>query len=229
MNSKFKVTIGAAVLSVLALLVLTGVGSGSNAGSMNMEERFNAQAADTKLSPSETAGNYTIDPRHSYIGFRARHMGLVDVPGSFTEFKGVINFDSKKIQNSTVEFSAQAKSIDTRVEARNNHLRSKDFFEVETYPEITFKSKRVTRYRKQLRVYGDLTIKDVTREVMIPFKLFGPIEDARGNVVMGVEGEAKINRRQFNVNYGTNLPNGTAVISDLISIDLQLESVRDKQ
>ena len=216
------------IFAIITGVILFWLSNSSSAGITNMAERFEKIAASDKLPASETKGTYAIDRAHSYIGFKVRHMGLVDVPGSFNSFEGSIDFDSSKIKNSTVEFSAEVKSIDTRVEGRNNHLRSKDFFEVETYPELTFKSTRVKKKGKRYIVTGNLTMKGVTKEIAIPFRIFGPIKDARGNVKMGIQGETSINRRTFNINYGNNLPNGIPTISDTVVIDLQLETALRK-
>ncbi len=223
-----KIFLISGFLTITTGVILFGLGNSSSAGITNMAERFEKITASDKLPASETKGKYAIDRAHSYIGFKVRHMGLVDVPGSFNTFKGSIDFDSSKIKNSTVEFSAEVKSIDTRVEGRNNHLRSKDFFEVETYPEMTFKSTRVKKKGKRYIVTGNLTMKGVTKEIAIPFRIYGPIKDARGNVKMGVQGETSINRRAFNINYGNNLPSGIPTISDTVVIDLQLETVLRK-
>jgi polyisoprenoid-binding protein YceI len=225
-----KKLIFSGVLAALALFALAGFQFVSSARTPNLAERFESFAAsDSSVPREEQAGVYSFDKAHSYIGFRVRHMGLVDVPGSFTDFNGDVDFDPGKIQNSKVEFTAQMKSVDTRVNARDNHLRSKDFFEVETYPEMTFKSTEVKKKGKRYFLIGDLTMKGVTKQVTIPFKLYGPMKDERGTVRMGISGSANINRRQFNVNYGGNLPDGTAVLSDNIVVELQLESVKKKE
>ena len=203
-------------------------GFSSNARNLNLAEKFKTNISDKKLSKAETKGTYRIDRAHSYVGFKVEHMGLVDVPGSFNNFKGEINFDSQKVKNSSVEFTAQTKSVDTRIKARDNHLRNKDFFEVTKYPQITFKSTRIKKRGKKLRVYGNFTMKGVTKEIMISARLYGPVKDPRGNLKMGIQGSTTINRRDFGVNYGRNLPNGTPMISDIVKIDLQLETVMRK-
>ncbi len=217
-----------AIAVVFAAGLLLNVYDVSTARSMNMEQRF-ANLSSEKLSKKEQSGDYSFDKAHSYIGFKVKHMGLIDVPGSFTEFKGDVDFDAENVKASSVEFTAETKSVNTRVNARDNHLRSKDFFEVETYPEMKFKSTSVSKKGKRLFVTGDLTMKDVTKEITIPFRIYGPIKDARGTVRMGIVGSTGINRRDFNVNYGGDLPDGTAVLSDMVIVDLQIESVKKKE
>ncbi len=219
------------IFGVFALFVLVAVFSfsgNSNASSMTVEERIEAYAVKTKLSKEEQMGDYQFDKAHSTIGFKIRHMGLVDVPGAFRKFDGVINFDAKKAKNSKVEFTAEMKSVDTGINARDNHLRSKDFFEVQKYPEMSFKSTKVKKKGKRYIVTGDLTMKGVTKQVRIPMRMYGPIKDGRGTIRMGVTGQTVINRRAFNVNYGSNLPNGTPMLSDNVVVDLQIESVKKK-
>ncbi|NNE98389.1 MAG: YceI family protein [Pyrinomonadaceae bacterium] len=225
MSSKNKFFLGTGISALLFVIAFTSIGFHTSANSKSMEERFRVTAADKKLSKSETKGVYSIDKPHSYVGFRVKHMGLVEVPGSFKEFEGSINFDSFKIKNSSVEFKANVKSVDTRVNGRDNHLRSKDFFEVVKYPEITFKSTRVKkRGRNKYRLYGDLTMKGVTRQVTIPFRIYGPIKDQRGRIKMGIQGETSISRSAFNITYGGTLPSGVRTISDRVTIELQLET-----
>jgi polyisoprenoid-binding protein YceI len=221
-----------AFLSVGVLSFLTGLffifGANSTAKSLSIEEKYTAFNFE-KVSAEEQIGEYSFDKAHSSIGFRIKHMGLVDVPGYFRDFTGAVNLDGKKLKDSSVEFSAVMKSVDTGINGRDNHLRSKDFFEVEKYPEMTFKSKKIKKKGKTYRVTGDFTMKGVTKEMTIPMRMYGPIKDGRGTIRMGVTGQTVINRRDFNVNYGTNLPNGVPMLADSVVVDLQIESVKQKE
>lgn len=177
------------------------------------------------IAPDEAAsGAYSFDKAHSSIGFRVKHMGLVEVPGFFRDFTGTVNYDAKDVSKSTVEFTAKATSIDTGVAPRDKHLRTADFFEVEKYPDLVFKSTKIEKKGKRWMMTGDLTIKDVTKQVTFPFEVAGFIKDQRGGTKMGAFAETSINRRDFGVNYGANLPNGTPVLSDEIKISLQIEA-----
>ena len=182
--------------------------------------------ADTKLSKAEQAGEYNFDKAHSFIGFRIKHMGLIEVPGYFRDFTGVVNYDAQNVTNSTVNFTAKTTSVDTGVAPRDNHLRTKDFFEVETYPEMTFKSTKVEKKGKNFIVTGDLTMKGVTKQISLPFQMAGFSTDARGGIKMGVTAETVINRRDFGVNYGGNLPNGTPTLADQVTVTLQIEAAK---
>lgn len=227
--SKKRITfLSVGILTFFAAFFVFNIGTNSNASSLNIEEKFTKLSYE-KVSDEEQMGEYSFDKAHSSINFRIKHMGLVDVPGNFRDFQGTVNLDGKKLRDSSVEFSAQMKSVDTGVNARDNHLRSKDFFEVETFPEMTFKSKKVKKKGKRYMVTGDFTMKGVTKELTIPMQMYGPVKDERGTIRMGVTGQTVINRRQFNVNYGSNLPNGTAMLSDNVVVDLQIESVKKKE
>ena len=191
--------------------------SGAEAVNKTFAERF---AGGPAIGDS---GAYAFDKPHSFIGFKVKHNGLIEVPGFFRDFTGTVNFDSKDIAKSTVEFTAKATSVDTGVAARDNHLRTKDFFEVETYPDITFKSTQVEMKGKVWMLTGDLTMKGVTKSITIPFQISGWLApDERSGGKMGITGETTINRRDFGVNY----PN--LVVSDEIKIVLQVEAGKKK-
>jgi polyisoprenoid-binding protein YceI len=172
-------------------------------------------------------GDYKIDPAHSIIGFAIRHFEINWVEGRFKDFNGAIRLDDKDITRSSVEFTAKAASIDTGVEGRDKHLRTADFFEVEKYPELSFKSTGVERKGKERYVLkGDLTIKGVTKPVAIPFTITGAVVDTRDNTRIGIEGQTKINRRDFGVNWGHALPVGGADVGDEVTINLNLEAIK---
>lgn len=192
----------------------------SNAGSLNLIEKFSK----SNLKTDEASGAYNFDKAHSSIGFRVKHMGLVEVPGYFRDFTGAINYDMKDAAKSTVEFTAKMTSVDTGVEGRDKHLRSADFFEVEKFPDMTFKSTKVEKKGKDLMVTGDLTMKGVTKSISFPVTVAGFIKDQRGGTKMGVVAETTINRKDFGVSYGNNLPNGTPMLSDEVKVVLNIEA-----
>src|SRR5690606_25430934 len=160
--------------------------------------------------------------------FKIKHMGLIEVPGFFREFTGKVNYNADDVTKSSVEFTAKMTSVDTGVAPRDTHLRSADFFEVEKYPEMTFKSTKVEKAGDGWKVTGDLTMKDVTKQVEIPFDITGFIAGAGPR--MGITGETVINRRDFNVNYGGNVP-GTDIpsLADDVRVVLQIEAVKPKE
>ena len=172
-------------------------------------------------------GDYNIDPAHSIIGFSIRHLEINWVEGRFKNFKGVIHFDDSDITKSSVEFTAKIESIDTGVEARDKHLRTADFFDAAKYPDMTFKSTKVERKGKDSYVlYGDFTLKGVTKQISFPFTITGAIKDPWGNTRFGINAQTKINRRDYGITYGNAMENGGLDVGNEVTIDLQLEAVK---
>lgn len=179
------------------------------------------------VADEQKDGTYNFDKAHSFIGFKIRHQGLADIYGNFNDFKGMIQYNEKDVTKSSVEFTAQAKSINTNNAGRDRHLQSADFFEVEKYPEVVFKSTKVEKKgKKGFVVYGDFTMKGVTKQIMIPFQIAGMINDPRGGVKMGVIANTTINRRDYGINYGQNMPNGIPAIADNVDIILSFEVIK---
>jgi polyisoprenoid-binding protein YceI len=172
------------------------------------------------------AGEYKIDPAHSIIGFAIRHLEINWVEGRFKDFTGTINYDAADVTKSTVQFTAKIESIDTGVEPRNKHLRTADFFDAEKYPEMTFRSTKVERKGKSYVLYGDFTLKGVTKQVTLPFNITGAIKDPWGNTRFGVQAQTKINRRDYGITYGSALPAGGLDVGDEVTINLQLEAMK---
>ena len=209
------------VVGFLAVFALFGnFWLSADAHRPTIAEKF---AASGKVKTEGASGIYEFDKAHSSIGFRVKHLGLIEVPGFFRDFTGMINYDAKDVAKSSVEFTAKMESVDTGIDRRDEHLRSKDFFEVEKFPEMTFKSTKIEKKGGQWMVSGDLTMKGVTKKLTFPFDVAGFVE-SRGSLKMGAMAETVINRRDFNVNYGGNLPNGAAVLSDDIKVNLQIEA-----
>ncbi len=210
------------VILALAAVYLY-VGTGAQAVEMTQSEQFAAQGA---LQAGES-GVYNFDKAHSFIGFKVKHMGLIEVPGYFRDFTGAVTYDAKEPAKSTVQFTAKATSVDTGVGGRDTHLRSADFFEVEKFPELSFKSTKVEKKGSGWMVTGDFTLKGVTKTISFPFNISGFLPaDQRSGGKMGITAETSINRRDYGVNYGTNMPNGTAVLSDDVKVVLQIEANR---
>lgn len=184
-----------------------------------------AKTAAVKFIPIPS-GDYQIDPAHSLIGFSIKHLEINWVDGRFKDFSGVIHYDAADVTKSSVQFTAKATSVDTGIAKRDDHLRTADFFEVEKYPELTFKSTRVERKGKDGYVlHGDFTLKGVTKPIAIPFTLVGAIRDGRGNTRFGVHAETVIDRRDYNVTYGKPLDIGGFDLGHNVSIKLQLEAL----
>lgn len=169
------------------------------------------------------AGAYAFDKAHSSIGFRVKHMGLVDVPGYFRDFTGTVNYDPKDVTKSTVEFTAKVTSVDTGVAPRDNHLRTADFFDVEKFPDMTFKSTKVEKKGNGLVLTGDLTMHGVTKSISFPFNVAGFLKSERGTR-MGVTAETVVSRKEFGVGNEQKLPNGAMALSDNITVVLNIEA-----
>ena len=211
--------------AVFALAVLYG--STTSAVNRTFEERFFVDGRSVQTGES---GTYNFDKAHSFIAFKVKHNGLIEVPGFFRDFTGTVTFDAKDPSKSSVAFTAKTTSIDTGVQGRDNHLRTPDFFEVEKYPELTFKSTKVEKKGDGWAVTGDLALRGVTKSVTIPFKLTGFLPATqRSGPRMGVTGATTINRRDFGVNWGGNIP-GTQVpvVADNVDIVLQIEAVQPR-
>jgi polyisoprenoid-binding protein YceI len=217
--------------SILLGFVFAALFALSNAGTEAVNRSFAEKfASDEKAKQTDTSGIYSFDKAHSFIGFKVKHMGLIEVPGFFRDFTGTVNYDAKDVTKSSVEFTAKATSVDTGVAPRDKHLRTADFFDVEKFPEMTFKSTKVEKKGKNLMVTGDFTLRGVTKQISFPVQIAGFLPpDERSGGKMGATAETSINRRDYGVNYGTNLPNGTAMLSDDVKINLQIEANRAKQ
>ena len=173
-------------------------------------------------------GEYTIDPSHSQIGFTARHAMVTKVRGAFNEYDGSGYFDADNPSNSRLELTIKAASIDTRNADRDNHLRSNDFFDMETYPEIRFVSTNVeSAGDDRYKVTGDLTIKDVTKPVTIDFEVTGAAVDPFQNQRIGLEGRTTINRKDWGVNWNAALEAGGVLVSEKVNLEFDVSAIRN--
>src|ERR1022692_3441312 len=179
-------------------------------------------------APAQTS-TWNIDPAHSTAQFTVRHLGISNVTGNFTKVSGSVILNDKDIAQSQVSASIDVNSIDTRVEARDKDLKSPNFFDVEKYPTIEFKSKRIASSGGKLQLIGDLTIHGTTREVTLDVD--GPtpeITDPWGNSRRGISAATTINRKDFNLVYNNLLKTGEAVVGDTVKIQIDAEMVKKK-
>ncbi|HXJ06920.1 MAG TPA: YceI family protein [Candidatus Acidoferrum sp.] len=176
-------------------------------------------AAALSLPAAAATSDWQIDPAHSSAQFAVKHLAISTVRGAFTSVKGAIQLDDKDITKSTVDVTIDVNSVDTRVAARDKDLRSDHFFDVEHFPTITFKSKKVEQVAPgKLKVIGDLTIHGVTKEVALDVDgPSAPIKDPWGNQRVGISASSKITRQDFGITYGPGM------IGDEVSITIDAE------
>jgi polyisoprenoid-binding protein YceI len=172
---------------------------------------------------------WKIDTTHSQVTFSVKHMMVSTVKGNFHIFGGKLEIDEANPANSWVEAEADAKSINTRDENRDNHLRSADFFDAETHPTISFKSKKVEPVSNdEYRVLGDLTIHGVTKEILFNAEYSGQVKDPYGNQRAGLNAKAAINRKDFGLGWGAVLETGGAIVGDKVTIEIDLEATKEQ-
>jgi len=190
---------------------------------MQRSNPFLALAVATLLASAAIAQTQTwnIDPNHSAAQFSVRHLGISTVRGAFTKVSGTVQYDPANPSKTVIDASIDANSIDTRVEMRDNDLRSPHFFDVAKFPTLTFKSKKVEAGQAgKLKVTGDLTIKGVTKEAVLDVEVPGaPIKDPWGNQRMGTSASTKINRQDFGVSADSGM------VGDDIPITIDLEMI----
>ncbi|HEV3170916.1 MAG TPA: YceI family protein [Actinocrinis sp.] len=177
--------------------------------------------------PGYTVGTWKIDQAHSDVSFTVRHLMVSKVRGNFRSFEGTL-VTAEDPQNSSVTATIQLDSIDTNQEQRNAHIRSADFFEVEKYPVMTYRSTGVRPDGHDWIVDGELTLKGVTKQVPLKLELNGFGPDAYGGTRAGFTAKAEINRSDFGVSWNANLDGGGVVISEKVQILLEIEAVLDK-
>ena len=174
-----------------------------------------------------STGTYAIDPTHSRIGFVVRHAMVSKVRGSFNEFDGSGYFDAENPANSRLQLTIKAASIDTRNADRDGHLRSNDFFDMETYPEITFASTAVEPVdNSNYRVTGDLTIKGVTKPVTVDFEYTGTAVDPYQNQRVGFEGTTIVNRKDWGVNWNAVLEAGGVLVGEKVTLEFEISAIK---
>jgi polyisoprenoid-binding protein YceI len=183
----------------------------------------------TTVAPtlSELTGQYALDPAHTRIGFVARHAMVTKVRGAFNEFVGSGYLDGGDPSKSQVSVTIQAKSIDTRNEQRDGHLRSNDFLDMENHPEITFVSTAAKQLdESNFQLTGDLTVRGVTQSVSIDFEFQGAVKDPWGNTRIGFEGSLPISRKDFGITWNAALETGGVLVSDKVTLEFEISAIK---
>jgi len=171
--------------------------------------------------------NWNIDAAHSGINFSIRHMVVSKVRGRFAKYSGRVDLDDGDLTRSFVDVTIDAASIDTGTPQRDAHLRGPDFFDVEKFPELRFRSTRIESVaRDRYRVVGDLTIRDVTREVSLDVEYGGRAKDPWGNERIGFIATATLDRKDFGLHWNQLLEAGGVLVGDRVDIDLEVQAVK---
>lgn len=170
---------------------------------------------------------YKIDPAHSSVNFAVDHMVVNTVHGRFRQFEGTITVDPDNNNALTAASGTiQTKSIDTDIEKRDDHLRSPDFFDAEKFPTITFESSEVKRDANGLVLVGKFTMHGVTKDVSLPCTLKGPIKSPMGGMVMGLEVNAKLNRKDYGLTWNKVIEAGGLMVGEDVTIQINAELVK---
>jgi polyisoprenoid-binding protein YceI len=174
--------------------------------------------------------SWIIDPAHSHLQFTVRHMMIAKVRGTFDQFNGFIDYDPNNPAETNVQVTVDVDSVYTREDKRDAHLRSPDFFDVESFPHMTFRSTRVEPAGEgQGMLYGDLTIKDKTNEIVLEVNYEGMAKSPWGTTSVGFSASGKINRKEWSLNWNQALETGGWLVGDEIKIDIEVELVKQEE
>lgn len=168
---------------------------------------------------------WSIDPTHSQIGFAVRHLMISTVKGRFAGFTGTVDLDPADLTTASMQVTIDAASIDTRTADRDNHLRSADFFDVERFPALAYVSRGVERSGDEYRVIGDLTIRDVTREVPLTVSFEGEAQDLWGSQRMAFTATGTLNRTAFGLTWNKALETGGVLVGEEVKLSIEVELV----
>ncbi len=166
--------------------------------------------------------NWKLDPTHSEIEFKVKHMMISTVTGSFSEFDATAETEDDSFKNAEFAFNAKVDSISTKNEDRDTHLKSDDFFNAEQFPQLTFKSKSFDGDK----MVGDLTIRDTTKEITLDVDFNGIAEDPYGQTKAGLEATGTINRKDFNLSWSAVTEAGNIVVSDKVKLIANLQFIK---
>ena len=172
--------------------------------------------------------NWAIDPTHSEIGFKVKHMMFTNVSGKFNVFESKIENDEEHFETSKISFSADVNSVDTNNQDRDNHLRSADFFDIENFQKLTFNSTSIKKLDEgEYQITGDLTIKDVTKSIVLETEYSGLMKDPWGNTKIGLSITGKINRKEFGLTWNSALETGGVLVGEEIKLAAEIQFVKE--
>lgn len=169
---------------------------------------------------------WAIDPTHSEIGFKVKHMMFTNVSGTFAAYDATITTEDDNFENANFEFSANIDSISTNNTDRDNHLKSADFFDAENHPKLTFKASSFTKDGDDYEITGDLSIKEVTKPVKFPVEFSGLMKDPWGNTKAGLNIYGKINRKDWGLNWNSALETGGVLVGEEVKLNIELQLIK---
>ena len=176
---------------------------------------------------ADIAGDYTIDPAHTRLGFVARHAMVTKVRGNFDDFSGTAHIDTANPAASKVDLTIAAASVKTGNPDRDGHLQSADFFGAQDNPQITFSSTDVVRDGATWTITGDLTIKGTTKPITIDFDEVGSAQDPFGNTRVGFEGGVTVNRSDWGLSFNAALETGGVLVSEKIKLEFDISAIKN--
>ena len=166
---------------------------------------------------------WAIDPTHSSVGFKVKHMMFTNVKGNFEKYEATIISDGDDFTNASIEFSADINSINTNNADRDTHLKSGDFFDAENHPKLTFKASSFTKSGDDYEIAGDLSMRGVTKFVKFPAEFSGLMTDPWGNTKAGLNISGKINRKDWGLNWNSALETGGVLVSEEVKLEIELQ------
>lgn len=166
---------------------------------------------------------WAIDPTHSEIGFKVKHMMFTNVSGKFGIYDATIATENDNFENAVIEFSADIDSINTNNTDRDNHLKSGDFFDAENHPKLTFKASSFAKDGEDYELTGDLTLRGVTKSVKFPVEFSGLMKDPWGNTKAGLNISGKINRKDWGLNWNSALETGGVLVGEEVKLNIELQ------
>lgn len=179
------------------------------------------------LPASVLASDYKIDPDHTKVSFKVRHLGISWVPGNFSKVDGSFNFDPQNIKAAKAEAKIEIGSINTENKKRDDHLKSDDFFDASKFPEMTFVSKEIKDVEgDKFKVVGDLTIHGVTKSVVLDAEYTGEAKDPWGNERAAFSATTKVNRKDFGLQWNKVLETGALLVGEDVLITIDVEGVK---
>ena len=170
---------------------------------------------------------WTIDPTHSEVGFKVKHMMFTNVKGLFNDYSADIDFNDD-LKEANLQFEAKINSIFTNNADRDNHLKSADFFDAEQFPTLTFKSTNIQGNGSEYEITGDLTIKGITKPVTLNAEFSGLMTDPWGNTKVGLNLDGKINRKDFGLTYNAALETGGVLVGEDVKLNAEIQLVEQK-